>query len=52
MATNPVRKVCVIGASGKLGRYMVRHALDRGYAVVGVCRERSVPKPAPRTTPT
>jgi hypothetical protein len=44
MATNPVRKVCVIGASGKLGRYMVRHALDRGYAVVGVCRERSVPK--------
>ncbi|SHJ97869.1 NAD(P)H-binding [Nocardiopsis flavescens] len=37
-------KVCVIGASGKLGRYMVRHALDRGYEVVGVCRERSVPK--------
>ncbi|MDT0327028.1 NAD(P)-dependent oxidoreductase [Nocardiopsis lambiniae] len=39
-----MRKVCVIGASGKLGRYMVRHALDRGYEVVGVCRERSVPK--------
>ncbi|WP_020386312.1 NAD(P)-dependent oxidoreductase [Kribbella catacumbae] len=37
-------KVCVIGASGKLGRYLVRHALDRGYEVVGVCRERSVPK--------
>ncbi|MEU7568821.1 NAD(P)H-binding protein [Streptomyces fradiae] len=37
-------KVCVIGASGKLGRYMVQHALDRGYEVVGVCRERSVPK--------
>ncbi|OII64263.1 short-chain dehydrogenase [Streptomyces sp. CC53] len=37
-------KVCIIGASGKLGRYMVRHALDRGYEVVGVCRERSVPK--------
>ena len=37
-------KVCVVGASGKLGRYMVQHALDRGYEVVGVCRERSVGK--------
>jgi len=37
-------KVCIIGASGKLGTYMVRHALDRGYEVVGVCRERSVSK--------
>lgn len=37
-------RVCVIGASGKLGRYMVRHALDRGHEVVGVCREESVPK--------
>jgi hypothetical protein len=37
-------KVCIIGASGKLGRYMVRHSLDRGYEVVGVCRERSVSK--------
>jgi putative NADH-flavin reductase len=39
-------KVCVVGASGKLGKYMVQHALDRGYDVVGVCREQSVPKPA------
>ena len=23
---------------GKLGKYMVQHALDRGYEVVGVCR--------------
>ncbi|MBB5079032.1 NAD(P)-dependent oxidoreductase [Nonomuraea endophytica] len=38
------KKVCVVGASGKLGRYMVQHALDRGYEVVGVCREQSVPK--------
>jgi NAD(P)-dependent dehydrogenase (short-subunit alcohol dehydrogenase family) len=38
------RKVCVVGASGKLGRYMVQHALDRGYEVVGVCREQSVHK--------
>lgn len=37
-------KVCIVGASGKLGRYMVRHALDRGYEVVGVCREESVGK--------
>lgn len=37
-------KVCIIGASGKLGRYMVQHALDRGYEVIGVCRERSVHK--------
>jgi hypothetical protein len=37
-------KVCIIGASGKLGQYMVQHALDRGYEVVGVCRGKSVPK--------
>ncbi len=37
-------RVCVIGASGKLGRYMIEHALARGYDVVGVCRERSVGK--------
>jgi NAD(P)-dependent dehydrogenase (short-subunit alcohol dehydrogenase family) len=37
-------KVCIVGASGKLGQYMVRHALDRGYEVVGVCREGSVGK--------
>ena len=37
-------KVCIIGASGKLGIYMVQHALDRGYEVVGVCRERSLSK--------
>jgi NAD(P)-dependent dehydrogenase (short-subunit alcohol dehydrogenase family) len=37
-------RVCVVGASGKLGRYMVQHALDRGYEVVAVCREQSVDK--------
>jgi len=34
----------MVGASGQLGTYMVRHALERGYEVVGVCRERSVHK--------
>jgi len=37
-------RVCVVGASGKLGQYMVQHALDREYEVVGVCREQSVGK--------
>jgi NAD(P)H-binding len=37
-------KVCIVGASGKLGRYLIEHALDRGYDVVGVCREQSVGK--------
>ncbi|MCW9708044.1 NAD(P)-dependent oxidoreductase [Fodinibius salsisoli] len=39
-----MQKVCIIGASGKLGKYMVQHALDKGYEVVGVCREQSVEK--------
>jgi NAD(P)-dependent dehydrogenase (short-subunit alcohol dehydrogenase family) len=43
-APSATKKVCIVGASGKLGRYMVRHALDRGYEVVGVCREKSVGK--------
>ena len=40
----PLMRICVVGASGKLGRYMVQHALDRGYEVVAVCREKSVGK--------
>ena len=35
-------KICVVGASGKLGRYMISHALARGHQVVGVCRPQSV----------
>ena len=38
------KKVCIIGASGKLGKYMMQHALNRGYEMVGVCRESSVGK--------
>ena len=26
-------KVCIVGASGKLGKYMVQHTLHRGYEV-------------------
>ena len=37
-------KVCIVGASGKLGQYMTQHSLDRGYEVVGVCRPASVAK--------
>jgi uncharacterized protein YbjT (DUF2867 family) len=37
-------RVCIIGASGKLGQYMVQHALDHGDEVVGVCRAESVAK--------
>ncbi len=37
-------KVCIVGISGKLGQYMVQHALDRGYEVTGVCRESSIRK--------
>ena len=39
-----MKKICIVGASGKLGQYMVQHALERGYEVVGVCRERSIGK--------
>src|SRR5213593_561675 len=37
-------RVCIVGASGKLGKHMVGLALDRGHEVVAVCRERSVTK--------
>jgi hypothetical protein len=37
-------RICIVGASGKLGQYMVQHALDRCYEMVGVCREQSVAK--------
>lgn len=37
-------KICIIGASGKLGKYMIEHALARGHEVVGVCRPGSVHK--------
>lgn len=37
-------RVCIIGASGKLGQYMVEQCLERGYEVVGVCRQNSAKK--------
>ncbi len=39
-----MKKICIVGASGKLGQYMVQHALNSGYEVIGVCREKSVSK--------
>jgi uncharacterized protein YbjT (DUF2867 family) len=33
-------KVSIVGASGKLGQYMVQQSIDRGYDVVGVRRDR------------
>ncbi len=37
-------KVCIVGASGKLGQYMVQHCIDLGNEVVAVCRSKSVNK--------
>lgn len=37
-------RVCIVGASGKLGHYMIEHCLERGHEVIGVCREESVSK--------
>jgi hypothetical protein len=39
-----MKRVCIVGISGKLGRYMLRHALAAGYEVRGVCRPESVGK--------
>jgi nucleoside-diphosphate-sugar epimerase len=39
-----MRKVCVVGASGKLGRYLVPRCLERGHPALGVCRAQSVAK--------
>lgn len=39
-----INKICIVGASGKLGKYMVQHCLQRGWEIVGVCREDSVDK--------
>jgi len=38
------KKICIVGASGKLGQYMIEHALAAGYRVSAVCREQSLPK--------
>ena len=39
-----MKKICIVGISGKLGQYMLQHALDRNYEIVGVCREASIGK--------
>ena len=37
-------RVCIVGASGKLGQYLIQHSLDRSHEVIAVCREQSVGK--------
>lgn len=39
-----MKRITIIGISGKLGQYMTEHALARGYEVTGVCRPESVDK--------
>jgi NAD(P)H-binding len=36
--------ICIVGISGKLGQYILQHALAAGYEVRGVCRPESVGK--------
>jgi uncharacterized protein YbjT (DUF2867 family) len=52
-------KVCMVGISGNLGSYMVQHALDRGYEIVGAAANavsesstiaKSSAKPLPAAT--
>lgn len=43
-AREETKRVCIVGASGKLGQYMIEEALALGYEVVGVCRAQSVEK--------
>ncbi|ROR72846.1 NAD(P)-dependent oxidoreductase [Bogoriella caseilytica] len=39
-----MKQVAIVGVSGKLGQHLARDALERGYDVLGVCREKSVTK--------
>lgn len=39
-----MKRICIVGISGKLGQYMTEIALDHGYEVHGVCRPKSVHK--------
>jgi putative NADH-flavin reductase len=41
MKGNSMKRVCIIGISGKLGRYVTEHALARGHEATGVCRPES-----------
>ncbi len=39
-----MKRIAIIGISGKLGQLMAEHALARGYEVIGLCRPESVGK--------
>ena len=43
-------KTLVFGATGKAGRVVVRHALQKGHAVVAVARREDRRRPGPRPT--
>ncbi|MAM62823.1 NAD(P)H-binding protein [Maritimibacter sp. UBA3975] len=39
-----MKRICIIGISGKLGLLMAQHSLAEGYAVTGLCRPGSASK--------
>ncbi|SEF48093.1 NAD(P)-dependent oxidoreductase [Vibrio hangzhouensis] len=39
-----MNRVCIVGASGKLGQYLIEWSLKEGYRVNAVCRPQSVDK--------
>ncbi|MCB1077416.1 MAG: NAD(P)H-binding protein [Verrucomicrobiae bacterium] len=39
-----MKRVCIIGISGRLGRHLLHHCVKRGYQITGVCRPESVSK--------
>ena len=39
-----MKRICIIGISGKLGVFMAQHCLAKGYDVTGLCRPQSASK--------
>lgn len=39
-----MKRIAIIGISGKLGQYLTEHALERGLEVTGLCRPESTAK--------
>src|SRR5262249_29182798 len=50
-ATGGFMKILLFGATGNVGRCIVKEALNRGHQVIGVVRDpQAVPSPDPRVT--